>query len=300
MDSFETLLAGYRTTCTKYETLSKSGHLLEAQAALLEREARIAVDFSSRQRALEDEVARLKAENERLAQAMTTGGTEREMLDELKAENARLIQARAAYNEERDSLEEKLVVSRRNYREALNEVELITEQLKMTERELQDANERIAILEQRKGRRRSGTSLGVSDSESSLDTSSSSFSLPGRDLKRKRERSLALDHLERALTGIDDDTKGGTVDKKRRKNATSGSSIEGKTDADNDSSANLSLGASPLGKASKPLPFGSPDAQTPAPTSTKDKKKSVRKKGMNYAAFLQKNKGITVPKVKKN
>lgn len=313
--SFAELFAEYKDVCAKYEITKAAERLSEAQATSLGNEVKLVLEFSSRQRALEEEISRLREENAMLAQARATDSAERHELEKLKAEldavkaeNAKLVQAKAADEEERDGLEEKLVVSRRNYREALNEVELITEQLRMTERELQDANERISTLEQRKGRRKSGTSLG-DDCDSSMDTSS--YGPSGKDTKKKRERSFVLDHFERALTGIDEE-KGdeSSVAKKKRKTAKDEGADKGKSMSD----SSLSLDQSPSEKRPKPLLFGTPEpsggadaddnsekSNTSSTTSTATKgKKSVKRKGMNYASFLQKNKGITVPKIKLN
>lgn len=315
--SFEALFSGYKDLCAQYEAAKSAEHLSEAQAASLGREARLVLEFGAKQRALEEEIARLREENAELAQSKVVASeesavvmtAEREELDMLKAENAKLLKAKAADEEEREELEGKLVVSRRNYREALNEVELITEQLKMAERELQDANERITALEQqqRKGRRKSGTG----DCDSSVD--SSSYGLSGKELKKKnRERSFVLDHFERALTGIDDDDNNKEL--KRTNNDDNGggdNEIRGrrekkmKISSKEDDDSSLSIDKSPSEKPRQKAPlFGTPetaggDDSIVSSTTTKTKK-SVKKKGMNYASFLQKNKGITIPKIKLN
>lgn len=311
--NFAELFAGYKDVCAQYEVAKAAERLSEVQAISLGREAKLVLEFSSRRRALEEEISRVREENAALAQAQAADNAERRELEKLKAEldalraeNAKLSQAKAADEEERDALEEKLVVSRRNYREALNEVELITEQLRMTERELQDANERIAALEQRKGRRKSGTSLG-GECDSSVDTSS--YGLSGKDAKKKRERSFVLDHFERALTGVDDErTDDSSVAKKKRKIGKDDEADKNKLTGD----SSLSLDKSPSEKRPKPLLFGTPEpsadaddgsekSNTSSTTSTATKgKKSVKRKGVNYASFLQKNKGITVPKIKLN
>lgn len=317
--SFEALFSGYKDLCAQYEEAKSAEHLSEAQAVSLGREARLVLEFGAKQRALEEEIARLREENAELAQSKVVASeesavvmtAEREELDMLKAENAKLLKAKAADEEEREELEGKLVVSRRNYREALNEVELITEQLKMAERELQDANERITALEQqqRKGRRKSGTG----DCDSSVD--SSSYGLSVKELKKKkRERSFVLDHFERALTGIDDDDSNKELkrinndDNDGGDNETRGRKEKKRikiSSNDDDDDSSLSIDKSPSEKPRQKAPlFGTPetagsDDSTASSTITKAKK-SVKKKGMNYASFLQKNKGITIPKIKLN
>lgn len=321
-ESFEALFSEYKDLCAQYEAAKNAEHLSEAQAVSLGREARLVLEFGAKQRALEEEIARLKEENAELAQSKVVASeesavmmtAEREELDMLKAENAKLLKAKAADEEEREELEGKLVVSRRNYREALNEVELITEQLKMAERELQDANERNAALEQqqRKGRRKSG----AGDCDSSVDTSS--YGLSGKELKKKRrERSFVLDHFERALTGIDDDDGNKELKRINYNNDDDGDDNEirgskekkrmrmGNKDEKEEEDSALNIDKSPSEKPrQKASLFGTPetagsDDSTVSSTTTKTKK-SVKKKGMNYASFLQKNKGITIPKIKLN
>lgn len=329
-ENFEELFSRYKDLCAQYEVSKAAEHLSEAKAASLGREAKLILDFSARQRALEEEATRLREENAILAKARAADNEEeRDELAKLKAENEKLAQAKAVVEEERDALEEKLVVSRGNYSKAMNEVELITEQLKMAEHKLQDANEVITALEQRKSRRRSGSQLG-NDSDSSMDMGS--HSLSGKELKKKRERSFVLDHFERALTGADEEHNAGdsVIEKKKRKIGDTNNDNDnkkkssGKSKEETNNSLTLSFDKSPPEKKnkkinSKPFLLVTPDrvdtrnsvdgtnsgsssknnSNSTTPTAEKSKK-SVKRKGMNYASFLQQNKGLTVPKIKSN